>query len=155
MNETNFPSLSTAHPINTRDAQDGNRFAQLAEKWATDAEVDRRIEQHKKFQEATERQYTHRVLASRNHSNRSRYERHDDEYDEEDLAPLPQTTAQSSLLEDDVGWTEVRNKKTYKPKRELTIEEMDERERRANAEAVNDEFNGHLFESNRHDHDRV
>lgn len=149
MNDTNFPVLSTARPL---EVPNGNKFAKLAEKWAVDAEVERRMEAHKKFQQAADR---FDMIPSRTHT-RSRYERHEDEY-EEDLGPVSSEMSRNrSVLDDDVGWAEVR-RKTPKPKRELTIEEMDERERRLNleADARNDEFNGDLFDSKRHDHDRV
>lgn len=60
-------------------------------------------------------------------------------------------------LEDDGGgWTEVK-RKIRKVKQELSIDEMDARERRLQAlnEATDGEFNGELFDSKRHDHDRV
>ena len=64
------------------------------------------------------------------------------------VAPKPQ------VQEDDGGgWTEVRRTKR-KVKRELTLEEMDARERGREAQE-DGEFNTQLFESNRHDHDRV
>jgi hypothetical protein len=146
MNETNFPTLSTARPL---EAPSGNKFAKLAEKWAVDAEVERRMDAHKKFQQAADRI---QVVAPRSYT-RSQYERYDDDY-EEDLPP--EASEHRSVLDDDVGWSEVR-RKTPKPKRELTIEEMDERDRRLalEAEARADEFNGELFDSKRHDHDRV
>lgn len=148
MNETNFPGLSTARPVNSRDALGG--FAQLAQKWAIDDEVDRKMAEYKKFQKAVDNVETNRIQARR--AQQSRYERHEEEY-EEDLAPAPVTA--TSGIEDDGGWTEVK-RKTRKPKRELTVEEMDERDRqRQQSENASDEFNGHLFESNRHDHDRV
>lgn len=148
MNESNFPSIASARPI---QRQGGNQYAKLAQQWAVDAEVDRRMEEYKKFQESVDRNEQLRIRS--HHAQRTRYERHDDEYEEE-LAPET-TPASQSVLEDSAGWTEVR-KKTRKPKRELTVEEMDELDRqRQQAEVANDEFNGHLFESNRHDHDRV
>lgn len=153
MNENNFPTLSTARPMNQRDAMDGNQFAKLAQQWAIDDAVDRRMAEYKKFQEAADRNDRERIMSR--HVQRSRYERHDDEQDEEELAPLPQPPQTNTGIEDDVGWTEVK-RKTRKPKRELTVEEMDERERiRQQEERRDDEFNGHLFDSNRHDHDRV
>jgi hypothetical protein len=152
MNTTNFPELSTARPVNQRESLDGNRFAQLAQKWAVDDEVDRRMAEYKKFQEAADRRDTEMILSRRT---RTRYERHDDQQDEEELAPEPQAPTTNLGIEDDIGWTEVK-RKTRKPKRELTIDELDARERlRAEEEKREDEFNGHLFESNRHDHDRV
>ena len=153
MNETNFPTLSTARPMNQRDALDGNQFAKLAQQWAIDDAVDRRMAEYKKFQEAVDRRETDRIAL---HRTRTRHARHDEQEDEEELAPLPQAPPPTTTgIEDDVGWTEVK-RKTRKPKRELTIDELDERERlRQEDERREDEFNGHLFESNRHDHDRV
>jgi hypothetical protein len=66
------------------------------------------------------------------------------------IAPQVQPQVQP---QDDVGWTEVRRNKR-KVKRELTLEEMDARERGREAQE-DGEFNTQLFESNRHDHDRV
>ena len=57
-------------------------------------------------------------------------------------------------VQDDVGWTEVRRNKR-KFKHELTVEEMDARERQRETKQDDGEFNTQLFESNRHDHDRV
>jgi len=57
-------------------------------------------------------------------------------------------------VQDDIGWTEVRRTKR-KVKRELTVEEMDARERQRETKQDDGEFNTQLFESNRHDHDRV
>ena len=149
MNETNFPTLSTARPM---EAPSGNKFAMLAQKWAVDEEVERRVDAHKKFQQAVDRMD---MIPSRSHQ-RSRYERHDDEYDEELAPSFVDPNRARSVLDDDVGWAEVK-RKTFKPKRELTIEEMDERERRLNLESEghHDDFNGDLFDSKRHDHDRV
>mgnify|MGYP007092089396 CR=1 FL=1 len=148
MNETNFPSLTTVHRV----AQPaGNQYASLAQKWAVDDQVDRRIAEHKKFQEATERNERER-MAERYAHRRSRYERHEQEDDEEELAPEPRS-AGNSMFEDESGWSEVKHK-AYKSKRELTVEEMDERDRLQQQEET-EEFNAHLFESNRHDHDRV
>ena len=65
----------------------------------------------------------------------------------------PQVQPQVQQPQDDVGWTEVRRNKR-KVKRELTLEEMDARERGREAQE-DGEFNTQLFESNRHDHDRV
>lgn len=153
MNDTNFPTLSTAHPMNQRGAFVGNQFAKLAQQWAVDDEVDRRMAEHRKFQESTERNDRERIMS---HRMRRHNARHDEDQDEEELAPLPSIPEHSILgIENDVGWTEVK-RKTHKPRRDLTIEEMDERERiRTEDERREDDFNGHLFESNRHDHHRV
>jgi hypothetical protein len=72
------------------------------------------------------------------------------------VAPQVQPQVQQPQVQqpqDDVGWTEVRRTKR-KFKRELTLEEMDARERGREAQE-DGEFNTQLFESNRHDHDRV
>ena len=152
MNDTNFPSLSTARPMNQRDALGGNRFAQLAQQWAINDEVDRRMAEYKKSKEDAERRETEQIMA---HRVRTRHARHDEEEDEEELAPLPEEPRGTVGIEDDVGWTEVK-RKSYKGKRELTVEELDERARiQEEDERREDDFNGHLFESNRHDHDRV
>jgi len=142
MNTTNFPNLSTARPTT---AVNGNQYARLAERWAVDEEVDRRMAEYKRLQEEADRRDAERFAAR--HAQRTRYARHDEEYDQEDLAPTP------SAPSEDMGWTEVK-RKSRKPKRELTVEEMDELDRKRQEEA-NTEFNAHLFDSNRHDHDRV
>ena len=153
MTDMNFPNLSTARPLHQRDAPDGNQFAKLAHQWAVDDEVDRRMTDYKNFQEAVDKREIERVALRRT---RIRHARHEAEQDAEDLAPLPQLPQPVTTgIEDDVGWTEVK-RKSYKTKRELTVDEMDERERvRQEEERREDDFNGHLFESNRHDHDRV
>jgi hypothetical protein len=141
-NETNFPSLTTMRP---QGAVKGNQYAQLAQKWAIDAEVDRRMEEYKKFREASDR-----IEVMHRRSRESRYERHDEEYEEEmEEEPRPVR----SFLDDDAGWSEVKGR-TYKGPRERTVEEMD-RAAQEKQEQEDMEFNGHLFDSNRHDHDRV
>ena len=151
MNETNFPTLSTARPV---VQPVGNQYASLAEKWAVDDQVDKRVTESKKIQESADRRDVERIVTRHT---RFRYERHDDEYDDEELAPEPRQvpTGVGLGIENDVGWAEVK-RKAYKPKRELTIDELDER---ARLQDENDrpehDFNGDLFESNRHDHDRV
>ena len=70
---------------------------------------------------------------------------------------LVQVVAPTPTIEDDGGgWIEVK-RKIRKVKPELSIDEMDARERRLQAlnEATDGEFNGELFDSKRHDHDRV
>ena len=70
---------------------------------------------------------------------------------------LLQVVAPTPTIQDDGGgWIEVK-RKIRKVKPELSIDEMDARERRLQAlnEATDGEFNGELFDSKRHDHDRV
>ena len=142
----NFPSLTDARPTT---AKSGNQYARLAERWAVDEEVDRRMAEYKRLQEEADKRDAERFAAR--HAQRTRYARHDEEYDQEELAP-----AAAAPIGDDMGWTEVK-RKTRKPKRELTVEEMDERDRQREQAEKNsgEEFNGHLFDSNRHDHDKV
>jgi hypothetical protein len=144
--EQNFPSIGVQ---SHRGAPAGNKYARLAEKWAIDEEVDRRMAEYKRLQEEADRRDVERIAVR--HAQRSRFERHDEEYDEEELAPTPSAPAEG--FGDDAGWTEVK-RKTYKPKRELTVEEMDELDRKRQEEDTT-EFNAHLFDSKRHDHDKV
>lgn len=146
--ETNFPSLTSARPTT---AKSGSQYARLAEKWAVDEEVDRRMAEYKRLQEEADKRDMERIAAR--HAQRTRYARHDEEYDEEELAPSATPATAAGGFGDDEGWTEVK-RKTYKPKRELTVEEMDELERKRQEEDTT-EFNAHLFDSNRHDHDKV
>ena len=148
LNAANFPSLSSARPTT---AKSGSQYARLAEKWAVDEEVDRRMAEYKRLQEEADKRDMERIAAR--HAQRTRYARHDEEYDEEELAPAATPAAAAGGFGDDQGWTEVK-RKTHKPKRELTVEEMDELERKRQEEDAT-EFNAHLFDSNRHDHDKV
>jgi hypothetical protein len=154
MNDTNFPSLTaTAPAVTGHNRYDvlsetrqtgGNQYAQLAQRWAVDAEADRRMEEYRRFQEAADRNNSERIHRLRT---QSRYERHDTEYDDEEITPGPVETS------DDSGWSEV-HRKSRKPRRELTVDEMDAMEERRRQDEDN-EFNAHLFDSNRHDHDKV
>lgn len=153
MNETNFPTLSTAHPMNRREALNGNNYAQLAERWAVDDEVDRRVEEIRRFREAADEFVIHRRRQAQRQEEAQEFE--EPEVDEAPPAPRVTNAMLATNPTDDEGWTTVKNKKSRKPKRELTVEEMDERERQREQEENNTEFNAHLFESNRHDHDRV
>ena len=146
MNETNYPTLAAAKPMNQRDALPGKQFAKLAEQWAVDAEVDRRMQAYKKLQTDADRHNTERI-ASRHNQQRTHDARHD-EYYEEELASEP---VSRSVLDNDAGWTEVK-RKSHKPRRELTDDEMLALDHKQDE---TEEFNSHLFDSNRHDHDRV
>jgi len=146
--ESNFPTLSTAHPVSTQRAPNG--FANLARDWATS-------EQQVPPPRATTAEaavlskimpYIPRPIfpthtATRYHSDWNR--------DEEDES-MP---AHTELNEEDRGWTVVQNRKTRKIKRELTIDEMDARERALGDGGDDDgdyQINDDLYESNRHDH---
>lgn len=148
----NFPTLSSAQP-SQREAVAGSVFAQLADKWAKDEDSERRVAEYRKSREESERrQYDAFYRVS---SSRRTYDRYDEEeYEEEAPAPAPSPAAAGAVEDEDSGWIEVK-RKVRKPKRELSIAEMEARDRQRDAEEENQEFNAHLYESGRHDHDRV
>ena len=146
MNESNFPTLSTARPVQVAT---GNKYATLAQQWAVDDKVDKQLESYKKFSEAADKRGTERFMTHKTHH--MRYERHEEEY-EEDIATGPSYRMEAL---DDSGWNEVK-RKTYKGPRDMTVEELDEKARRlTHANENSTEFNAHLLESDRHDHHRV
>lgn len=151
VNATNFPALSSATPVQTTLVT-GTGFAELASKWAKDEETDRQMFEYRKSQaEAERRQYESLYRIRSSQQSLSRYD--DEEEDEEEKAP-PSAPAAAGAEDDDGGWIEVKNK-VRKPKRELTIAEMEARDRRKDTEEEQAEFNAELYETGRHDHDRV
>lgn len=150
LTDTNFPTLvGTARPIT---AVGGTHFADLAEKWNMDAEVDKRMEAYRRDKAMRASRETERVMAF--HHRRA----YGEDYYE---APVESTYSAPSLgparnQPDADGWIEV-SRKVRKPKRDLTIEEMEARDAELDdhSDTNPDDFNGNLFESNRHDHDRV
>lgn len=152
MNDANFPTLVSARvQTSARGAPAGNKYARLAEKWAVDDEVDRRLEEYKKAQEERKRRETENTFVFRQHQREreSRFEYYQEEYDEDVSAPSYRPVGL-----DDEGWTTI-DRKTRKEKRDLTVEEMDRMQAEQDRKEEDFELNGHLFESNRHDHDRV
>lgn len=151
--EANFPTLSTAHPVVPHLVIPPGGYADLAKKWATSDEDTRKAaERASRFHES---EYETAIFPIRRYAP-NREPGYVCDYEE----PTPSEPAPDSDLnrEEDRGWTVVQNRKTHKPKRELTIDEMDERERRRGGGSGGDadfEFNDELYESNRHDHDRV
>jgi hypothetical protein len=148
MNETNFPVLVTAQPIVEKEDASGTRFAALATEWAQDAETERvtretkkqRIERERREAQMTHLRYTPRA---------QRREVHDQV---EETPPAAQVY--TAALDDGGDWTKVVHK-VRKEKRELTIEEIEEKFRDDDGSEGDGEFNGHLLDSKRHDHDRV
>lgn len=148
MNETNFPTLVTAQPIVEKEDASGTRFAALANEWAQDAESERvtretkkqRIERERREAQMTHLRYTPRAQRREVH----------DEPEETPTAPQVYTAA----LDDGGDWTTVVHK-VRKEKREMTIEEIEEKFRDDDGSEGDGEFNGHLLDSKRHDHDRV
>lgn len=148
MNETNFPTLVTAVPIVEKEDASGTRFAALATEWAQDAEAERVTKETKKQRierERREAQMTHLRYTPRAH-------RHEVREDHEDTPTAPQVY--TADLDDGGGWTKV-NHKVVKEKREMTIEEIEDKFRDDDGSEGDGEFNGHLLDSKRHDHDRV
>jgi len=152
MNETNFPMLVTAQPISEKEDTSGTRFAELANEWAQNAEAERvtketrkqRIERERREAQMSNLRYAPRL------GNRAVREQREEE--EEEVAPAPQVY--TAELDDGGGWTKV-TRKVRKEKRELTIEEIEEKFADKDGSEDDGEFNGHLLESKRHDHDRV
>ena len=150
LNETNFPTLVTAQPIVEKEDASGTRFAALATEWAQNVEAERvtketkkqRIERERREAQMANLRYTPRV------GNRAVRE----ERDEEEVVPTAQVY--TAELDDGGGWTKVVHK-VRKEKRELTIEEIEEKFRDDDGSEGDGEFNGHLLDSKRHDHDRV
>ncbi len=142
--EANFPTFSTAKPT---QAAAGSVFAQLASKWATDEQMDKQIAEYRRQKEESERRQYESFYRVR------RFSRDENEEDEEE-APAP-APPPAPAEDEDSGWIEVKPRKVRKPKRELSIAEMEARDRQRDAEEQEAEFNAHLYESGRHDHDRV
>lgn len=158
LNAVNFPPLTKTLKFQATPA--GSQFATLAEKWAKSDEVDRRMEEYHRHREMTEQLEAEQIRARRLRFDRS-YDEVREEEEEDDYMDTPSAPkATNSMLDltpqqkDDDGWTEVK-RKTRKPKRELTIDELEAADRAHAAVEQEEEFNAHLFDSNRHDHDRV
>ena len=147
MNETNFPTLVTAVPIVEKEDASGTQFAKLATEWAQDVEADRVMKETKKQRKERERKEAAVTMFRYTPQRESRAE-----HVEEEVAPTPQVY--TADLDDGGGWTKVE-RKAIKEKRELTIEEIEEKYADNDGSEGEGEFNGHLLDSKRHDHDRV
>jgi hypothetical protein len=147
MNETNFPTLVTALPIVEKEDASGTQFAKLATEWAQDVEADRVMKETKKQRKERERKEAAVTMFRYTPQRESRAE-----HVEEEVAPTPQVY--TATLDDGGGWTKVE-RKVFKEKRELTIEEIEEKYADNDGSDGDGEFNGHLLDSKRHDHDRV
>lgn len=146
MTTQNFPSLGGA--ANTKEVTIGTQYSKLAQDWAIDTEVRRKKESDAKFREATDR----REVRFRRQESRGREERYEYEY-EEDVASGP--TYRSTVINDELGWAQI-SRKTKKTTREMTADELDDRAMEDDDQDNSGyEHNAHMFDSNRHDHDRV
>lgn len=155
--ETNFPSF--AGGVALEKTVSGSKYASLAQNWATDEARERQMQEYRKSREDAERRqyesfYHVRTSYRSDYDRGSRYE-DEEEYEEPAATPAPAVVNDALQLENDGGgWTEVKHK-VRKPKRDMSIAEMEARDRRLQAEEDDIEFNAHLYESARHDHDRV
>ena len=155
--DANFPTLGTARPVAAPMVM-GTHFASLAEKWAHDDEVNKKVEEMRRLREETSRLSVPSmyVLRSARSQGGSVHRPEDDEFYREEEEETSTAAAGTGLLNEDAGWTVV-TRKVRKPKRELTIEEMEARDMRIQEmnEANDEEFNGDLHERDPHGHDRV
>ena len=150
MNETNFPTLVTAQPIAEKEDASGTRFAALATEWAENAEAERVTKETKK--QRIERERREAQMANLRYTPRLGNRVVREEVEEEEAAPTAQVY--TAELDDGGGWAKVVHK-VRKEKRELTIEEIEEKFADDDGSEGDGEFNGHLLDSKRHDHDRV
>lgn len=151
---TNFPTLTPDHPVQT-SLVSGTAFAELATKWATESDSDRRLAEYRKTHDTSERRHYETVYPVRSPARSNAYYDEDNYGYEEDAPPTPAPSAVGSGAPDnDSGWIEVKNK-VRKPKRELSIAQMEARDRQRGSEDEDAEFNAELYAPKRHDHDRV
>lgn len=160
--ETNFPTMLNATPTGPV-AIGQNSFADLAGKWKNDSDVEKKLEEYRKVREERDRrELVNGVFVYRQHKTQRR--RPSDEYEDypdEDASaappPAPLKGVAMGMNLDESGWTEVSNK-VHKTKRELSFAQMDvkyKESRDDRSHSSDDDVNGELFHSNRHDHDRV
>jgi hypothetical protein len=135
----------------------GTAFAQLATKWATDADSDRRLAEYRKTHDISERRQYDTVYSIRSPYRSNTYNDYDESpygYHEDVPATPAPSAAGSGIPDENSGWIEVKNK-ARKPKRELSIAQMEARDRQRGVEEEDAEFNAELYAPKRHDHDRV
>lgn len=152
--ETAYPSLGGPRPkasglgknsfaaLNDEKVKPTNTFANLAKTWNKEDEETRERERLRRLQNERDRFSSEGIFIYRPRQRDTGYGGYADPDDE------PKRTKPS-----DDEWQEVSHK-TYKPKREKTVEEMDEEyERDLEDEENEGGHNEHLFEvSHRHDH---
>jgi hypothetical protein len=144
--ETNFPTLIEARPIMPQPIGE-NTFATLATNWKQDDDVSRQKAEYIKKLADNERHSADGVFIYR------RKVAHEEVEEPEPEAASGPSGEGTEL--DDSGWTAV-SRKARKPKRELTNAELDHKYDEMNDDGdYADDLNGDLFDSKRHDHDRV
>jgi hypothetical protein len=148
MNETNFPVLVQGGAGNRAVQLGDQTFADLAEQWKFKDEVTQMREEARKAKEEKERISLNGVFVRRTNSYDELYGNGPSKYDRYVPPEQPKTNPAFD------GWQLVDTKKVKKEKRELTEAELETKY--ASPESENSDMegdmNGHLFESNRHDH---
>jgi hypothetical protein len=152
--EVNYPSLGGPRPKTTglgknsfaalneeSKPKPSDTFAKLAKTWKKEDDETRERERLRRLQSQREKFSSEGIFIYR--PKNQGYGGYADPEEEE------QEENTRSGLDD---WQEVSHK-TYKPKRELTLEELDARARQIEEENEDEyEFNNHLFDNNKHDH---
>jgi hypothetical protein len=148
MNETNFPVLVQGAAGN-RAVQIGDQtFADMAEQWKFKDEVTQMREDARKVRDEKERISLSGVYLRRGNTYDELYGNGPSKYDRYMPPEQPKTNPAFD------GWHLVDTKKTKKEKKELTEAELDAKYTQSASDDEDDavDMNGHLFETNRHDH---
>ena len=121
MNETNFPSLGTAQVPNQVRVFDTS-FAKRVEQTKQIEEV-KRIKEERLREEREKANHSTVYMVQHSNASSNRYydEKHEDYYDYEYNEEQQEETRS---LEEDEGWTTVKNTKAFKPKQTLTVEQL-------------------------------
>lgn len=154
-NEASYPSLGGPRPkasglgknqfaaLNEEKSKPTNVYATLAKNWKKEDDETRERERLRRLQSERDRFSSEGIFIYRPRQAQTGYGGYEEPEDDE-----PRRT--SASIDD---WQEVSHK-TYKPKREKTVEELDEEYERDLEDEQNESgHNEHLFEvSHRHDH---
>lgn len=158
--ETNFPSMSSVRPVGPVAVGD-NSFAQLAEKWKNDSDTEKKLEEYRKTQEERDRRELVNGVFVYRPKPKERRLSEEYRYDEDETAApvsAPVVGVATGMNVDETGWTEV-SRRVRKSKRELTMAEIEDKYRETPDDTTlgwsEEGLNGDLFDSKRHDHDRV
>jgi hypothetical protein len=150
MTQANFPVLVQG-AVGNRAVQIGEEsFADLAEQWKVKDEITQMREEARKLREEKERISMTGVFVRRNTSYDELYGNGPSKYDR--YVPPEEKRTTNPAFD---GWHLVDTKKVKKEKRELTESELHAKyvaSTSSGDEEDDVDMNGHLFESNRHDH---
>lgn len=147
--ETNFPVLVQGSAGNRAVQMGEETFADLAEQWKVKDEITQMREEARKLREEKERIHTSGIFVRRNNNYDDLYGNGPSKYDRY-MPPEEKRTTNPAFD----GWHLVDTKKVKKEKRELTESELHAKYTAATSSDDEGEvdMNGHLFETNRHDH---